>query len=49
MTFTMNSRLDAESVSADKFNVNGESVLSAQLGNKLTLVFSALDFQKHIR
>ncbi|MGN0179852.1 MAG: Ig-like domain-containing protein [Monoglobaceae bacterium] len=47
VTFTMNSRLDAESVSADKFNVNGESVLSATVsGNKLTLVFSALDFQK---
>lgn len=47
VTFTMNSRLDADSVSADKFTVDGESVLSATcIGNKLTLVFSALDFQK---
>lgn len=47
VTFTMNSRLDAESVSAEKFTVDGESVLSATcIGNKLTLVFSALDFQK---
>lgn len=47
VTFTMNSRLDAKSVSAEKFTVDGESVLSATcIGNKLTLVFSALDFQK---
>lgn len=47
VTFKMNSRLDAESVSADKFKADGESVISASAsGNKLTLVFSALDFQK---
>lgn len=47
VTFTLNSRLDAESVSADKFKVDGESVISATAsGNKLTLIFNALDFQK---
>lgn len=47
VTFTFNSRIDADTVSAAGFKVNGESVIAAAAdGNKLTLIFSALDFQK---
>lgn len=47
VTFSFNSRIDTDTVSADKFIVNGQQALSASVsGSRITLEFSALDYQK---